>query len=827
MDVVSLCALRASGFEWQPRALAHAMTVVCKATFELRPDACVLAAEQEPLRDADTSWDDDPRCSVLVPSDRAPYKPGVDVVLVGYAYAPRGEPVRSLVTRLLVGDIDKAIEVWCDRSLDVHTGQLVEGHRQSRMWLAWERAAGGPETNNPVGMRFDTAPDPDGLLPIPNLQPPGIPFHAGDEGFGPVGYGPLAPRWPTRSRCIRQHAMALVTGGWEARPLPQPFDHGFFNVAPLDQRLPTLRPDERIVLENLHPHHPRLVTRLPDLRPRAIADRATGEREEIALVADTLWIDTLRGLCTVVWRGQVGLRHPGEAGRVTFWLDGRPLMAGPESASQGRATAPESASQGRATAPESASRRGGAMPESASWKGMKAPESASGRGGASAGSLCVVDERAMATMVPRADAAFRPALPFEPRLSGGSPPAQVVEPRSSRRGERLAEAARAGTGTVAAPLGGPTPTPTPLPFAPSPWAPRAPCSGATREPCAAMPALFAGAGDWPRAPLGSTEIEGDTMRLDGFQGGQEVRGAGPPAWSPYGAPVETPLPLVAAPSVAMSLPVAPVAPVALPVMPLPSPGAPAVQSMEPAALPVQTAPWPESQAERAERRETDLCRVPAPRESRPASGPCQGSLAVQEGAAPLEGAQALGGVPGGLQGPHGPCLPAAGPCSGSSLEQCAALMARIALNRAEKARILEEGALTDAQWGAIEAHWGGVIREETRRGNPGPLGRFDAAYVAQIERERGPIRVQDYARLLIAAERGTTDAALEALGLPRGAALRIERVWMERLMRDPATRQGLEQAVASERCPLQQHRDDPAPRPFAADALSSMEPQRM
>src|SRR5215212_7838266 len=112
MDVVSLCALRASGFEWQPRAGAYTLTVICKATFELRPNECALDPEQEDPSDTDTYWNDDPARSLVMPSDRAPYKVRADVVLVGHAYAPKREPARAIMTRLLVGEIDKSIEVW-------------------------------------------------------------------------------------------------------------------------------------------------------------------------------------------------------------------------------------------------------------------------------------------------------------------------------------------------------------------------------------------------------------------------------------------------------------------------------------------------------------------------------------------------------------------------------------------------------------------------------------------------------------------------------------------------------------------------------------------
>ena len=79
-------------------------------------------------------------------SDFIPGKARADVILVGYAFAPRKEPVCSLVARLNVGELDKSIEVFGERSFTAE-GELQEGPRFVRMPLRWERAAGGPETS--------------------------------------------------------------------------------------------------------------------------------------------------------------------------------------------------------------------------------------------------------------------------------------------------------------------------------------------------------------------------------------------------------------------------------------------------------------------------------------------------------------------------------------------------------------------------------------------------------------------------------------------------------------------------------------------------------
>ncbi|MDI1476397.1 DUF2169 domain-containing protein [Polyangium sp. y55x31] len=333
MDLVCLCPLRASTFAWQAHTGAHALTVIVKATFVVEPGECKLAPEQEPVHEEDEFWNGDPARSVVTPSDKVPYKPRADVMLVGHAYAPGKQPVRSMMTRLVVGALDKSIEVWCDRGFRVQDGQLLEGPRFSKMPLRWERAAGGPETNNPAGMRFDAAPDAYGMVPIPNLQPPGMFVSKRSDTFSPVGYGPVGAAWPARKQRLGRLAGTFSPAGWETRPLPEGMDPGYFQAAPPDQQVTEIRPNERIVLEGLHPEHARVVTSLPGVRPSVVVVRATGEREEVQLVADTLWIDTDRGMCCVVWRGRIGLRSADEAGRIAVRME--------EAGAQGAAGAAE------------------------------------------------------------------------------------------------------------------------------------------------------------------------------------------------------------------------------------------------------------------------------------------------------------------------------------------------------------------------------------------------------------------------------------------------------------------------------------------------------
>ncbi len=327
MDVVSACPLRVASLLWQPRPGAHALTVVCVATYTLAPGESPLAAEQAPASEVDLHWEEDEHRSVHLASDLAPHKPRADVIVVGHAHAPGGEAVHALLTRLIVGEVDKSIEVVGDRQITLE-GELRGPARFVRMPLRWERAAGGPETVNPVGVRADATPDGRGNVALPNLQPPGTHVVSRGDYVGPVGYGAVAPWWPGRMTRLHRHGAGWDHRRFHERPLPADLDFGYFNAAPPDQQLAELRSNERIVLENLCAEHPRLITSLQSVVPQGVLEREGGGSEAVALRCDTLTIDTDRGRCTLVWRGAVSLRHAWERGRVIVSVAGSMGAAG-------------------------------------------------------------------------------------------------------------------------------------------------------------------------------------------------------------------------------------------------------------------------------------------------------------------------------------------------------------------------------------------------------------------------------------------------------------------------------------------------------------------
>lgn len=318
MDVSSACPLRVGSIVWQPRPGAYALTVVCKATYVLAAGTSSFTGEQDEVHARDIHWEG-PQSSLRHATDLVPFKRRPEVLLVGHAYAPGGQPVPSLVARLVVGDMDKAIGVSGDRWIGV--GDHVSDPKPfARMPLRWERAAGGPGTRNPAGMVLE-APGLRGPVPLPNLAPPGVRTASWRDAIPPSGFGPLCPAWPERIEKLHHHAPTWEHARWFTTPLPDGVDGAYFNAAPADQQVTEIRADEHLVLEHLHPRHARLVTNLQPVEPRVTATPAGGPEQALRLRRDTLMIDTDRGIASLVWRATMVLSHPQQSGRVVVTLD--------------------------------------------------------------------------------------------------------------------------------------------------------------------------------------------------------------------------------------------------------------------------------------------------------------------------------------------------------------------------------------------------------------------------------------------------------------------------------------------------------------------------
>jgi hypothetical protein len=119
------------------------------------------------------------------------------------------------------------------------------------------------------------------------------------------------------------------------------------------------------------------------------------------------------------------------------------------------------------------------------------------------------------------------------------------------------------------------------------------------------------------------------------------------------------------------------------------------------------------------------------------------------------------------------------------LEMAGSIAAALDLAPDDRETLLLDHRLRSETWDAAEERWNDAVTEGLRRGEVSLLETYDAAYVGRLESERGPLSVDDHARLELAMRRGTSDQALAALELPSVALIRLKRVHARRLLREP------------------------------------------
>src|SRR5690349_16854527 len=100
---------------WRYRGVLS-LTLVAKATFSLEDGLDATPIAPDKVQRTDKRWGDDPRASLCLASDLAPYLPVAGAVLTGHAWS--AEPAAAVTVQFaVVGDaplFDKAIHVFGD-----------------------------------------------------------------------------------------------------------------------------------------------------------------------------------------------------------------------------------------------------------------------------------------------------------------------------------------------------------------------------------------------------------------------------------------------------------------------------------------------------------------------------------------------------------------------------------------------------------------------------------------------------------------------------------------------------------------------------------------
>lgn len=324
---------------------AHIFSVLVKRSYAIE-DGCPLvelAAESFRRTDAFHEPGDPETCSVWRESECAPYKVATDIVVLGQAYAPRGQPTDRVTVGVDVGGRQKLLTVTGDRRAvftDGRTPRFTDPAPFITMPMRYERAYGGSDRRsiadkpfyyprNTVGRGAALLNLPETIdgLELPNIEDPDDlltperlvigeaarwneqPLAQGLSAFQKTWYprcsfvGALPPHVDA-STTMREELLGLVPEGQIALGrgfrLPS-FDVRFNTGASIGLALPDVGPGTTIRLARLSPE-PMLSFGLPMHWPRIGLDIGRG-MSELDTRLHTVTIDIEARRVDMIWRG--------------------------------------------------------------------------------------------------------------------------------------------------------------------------------------------------------------------------------------------------------------------------------------------------------------------------------------------------------------------------------------------------------------------------------------------------------------------------------------------------------------------------------------------
>ena len=282
-------------------------------------------------------------CTILQEDELAPYKPATDVVVIGQAHAPRGQPAHAMTVGIEVAGQQKLLRVTGDRVAQ-YRSRLAPAVSEPvpflTMPLRYERAYGGVDAvsrpdkpfyypRNPLGRGVavvNVAEAIDGLR-LPNIEDPEDlltaerivledesawnrqPLAQGLGWFQKTWYPRCSfvgatPAHVTAQEVMREEELGLVPRGQIALArqfrLPS-FDVRFNNGASLGLAFAKLPPGALLRLAGLTPEGMLSFT-LPDSWPSIMLDIGLGENVlPTALHTVAIYVEERR--VDMIWRG--------------------------------------------------------------------------------------------------------------------------------------------------------------------------------------------------------------------------------------------------------------------------------------------------------------------------------------------------------------------------------------------------------------------------------------------------------------------------------------------------------------------------------------------
>jgi len=321
-------------------------SLLVKRTYDIQADGRVIASGQPcEFRKVDEYYDGgDPEwATIKFEAELVPFKPNVDVVVVGKAYAPHGRPTDQMDIEVRIQNKSKRIRVIGDRTCRHNPGRppaFTAPAQFQHMEIRYERAFGGkdeisdpstplsyPRNDIGCGIALKNVRERVEGLSLPNLEDPtdlitperiilNDPYRWNTLPL-PQGLGWFQRSWYPRSSFIgsmppyldpdevmREELLELVPKKQVAlsRQLKLPSFHPLFNNgASIGLMLQTLNGTESVTLDGLTPSG-HLDLMLPGDPPKLMLDIGLGENQ-LSPVLQTVCIRPEDMQLDLIWRG--------------------------------------------------------------------------------------------------------------------------------------------------------------------------------------------------------------------------------------------------------------------------------------------------------------------------------------------------------------------------------------------------------------------------------------------------------------------------------------------------------------------------------------------
>lgn len=294
----------------------HWWLVAVQATFAISADGRLRLADEQTPPPLSPEYEGKPGLSSLRrDSDLLEIKPRTDLLVVGSAYAPGGQPAPQVPVRVRTVGVDKRLFVYGDRLYRLGPGGLAPSGARAFVTrpIRYEIAFGGSDLSsedprrhriderNPIGRGFSVAPERlvDTLAHCVELAD-------GAGGNPPAGLGPVDRSWLPRRRLAGTYDAAWAQS--KAPLLPDDYDAAFGLSSPTDQQA-DLRGGERVEFLNLTPSGV-LRVELPSVQ--LSLSSAFGRRKQAhdgALLATVLF-EPDEGRVSMVWQSAIQVAAP-------------------------------------------------------------------------------------------------------------------------------------------------------------------------------------------------------------------------------------------------------------------------------------------------------------------------------------------------------------------------------------------------------------------------------------------------------------------------------------------------------------------------------------